>query len=144
MLAAMPRPGVLMQAGGMAPTCMIVDDSRAFLQAARDLLESEGITVVGVASTGAEASRQCRELGPDVVLVDIDLGSESGFDVARDLSGGQGNGCPYVILISAYSGEDFADLIAESPALAFLRKPDLSAAAIRGILAGAGQPKRTS
>jgi hypothetical protein len=44
-----------------------------------------------------------------------------------------------VILISAYSGQDFADMIAESPALSFLPKAGLSGAAIRGILTRGGR-----
>jgi CheY-like chemotaxis protein len=122
----------------MAVSCLIVDDSQEFLRAARDLLEREGISVVGVASTGAQARRSWLELKPDVALVDIDLGEENGFDVARELAGGEGAEPPRVILISAYSGDDFADMIADSPALAFLPKAGLSAAAIRGILTRAG------
>ena len=36
--------------------CLVVDDSRSFLDAARAVLEREGLTIVGVASTGAEAA----------------------------------------------------------------------------------------
>lgn len=121
----------------MPVSCLIVDDNLAFLQAARGLLAREGISVAGVASDGAQARRQCAGLHPDVVLVDIDLGGESGFDVARQLASGQPGQSPQVILISAYSGEDFAELIAGSPALAFLPKADLSGTAIRAILAAA-------
>jgi hypothetical protein len=42
-----------------------------------------------------------------------------------------------VILISAYSGDDFQDMIADSPAVSFLPKADLSATAILSILATA-------
>src|SRR5918993_1025239 len=51
----------------------------------RDLLESEGLVVVGTPASGAEAVRIARELRPDLALVDIDLGEESGFDVVRML-----------------------------------------------------------
>ena len=71
----------------MAVRCLIVDDNHDFLRAARDLLEREGISVVGVASTAAQAYRSCTELKPDVALVDIDLGGENGFDIARQLAG---------------------------------------------------------
>jgi len=57
--------------------CLIVDDSRRFLEAARSLLEREGIAVVGVASTSAEALRRAEELKPDVALVDVDLGGRA-------------------------------------------------------------------
>ena len=81
--------------------CLLVDDNEAFLEAASLLLEREGVTVVGVASTIAEALRQARALRPDVILVDIGLGDESGFDLARLLArdGQVGQGAD-VILIS--------------------------------------------
>jgi len=60
-----------------------VDDSYDFLRAARTVLESGGMTVVGATTSSAEALLQVRETSPDVVLVDIVLGSESGFDLAR-------------------------------------------------------------
>ncbi len=66
----------------MVLRCVIVDDSARFLEAARALLEREGVDVVGVASTIAEALRLVDEVRPDVTLVDIDLGAESGFDLA--------------------------------------------------------------
>lgn len=118
--------------------CLIVDDSRLFLDAARGLLERQGMTVVGVASTGAEALRQVERLRPDVVLVDIDLGGESGFEVARRLDREAGLATPPMILISTHDEQDFADLIAASPAVGFVPKSELSAAAIRSLLDGRG------
>jgi DNA-binding NarL/FixJ family response regulator len=119
----------------MALRSLIVDDNTHFLAAARDLLEREGVEVVGVASSAAEAVHLAGELRPDVALVDIDLGEESGLDVARRLAdlAGDGEGSR-VVLISAYSENDFADLIAASPAVGFLSKAELSAANIREIL----------
>ena len=117
----------------MAFRVLIVDDNRLFLEAARGLLEREGLRVVGVAANSAEALQRAEELQPDVVLVDIRLGAESGFDLARRLAG-QHRGDPAVILISTYAEADFADLIAESPARGFLPKPGLSADAIRRIV----------
>ncbi len=114
--------------------CLLVDDNDAFLKAASVLLQREGVTVVGVASNSAEALRQARALRPDVILVDIGLGDESGFDLARLLAqDGQGGGAE-VILISARAETDYAELIAESPAAGFLVKPELSAQAISRIL----------
>src|ERR687891_1014104 len=100
---------------------LIIDDSTHFLTAARDLLEREGMEVVAVASSSAEAVRLVAELLPDVALVDIDLGDESGLDVARALVAADG-GRAHVVLISAYSEGDFTDLIAASPAVGFLPK----------------------
>jgi DNA-binding NarL/FixJ family response regulator len=115
--------------------CVIVDDNESFLEVARSVLERQGMAVVGVATTGTEAVRQARELHPDVTLVDISLGPESGFDVARLLAGHVGN----VIMISSRDEADYAGFIAESPAVGFLAKTDLSASAILRLLSAAGQ-----
>jgi len=119
----------------MAFRVLIVDDNRWFLEAARVLLERQGLSVVGVAATTAEALSQAEMLQPDLVLVDITLAEESGFDLARDLIA-HDRGGPAVILISTHAEADFADLIAESPARGFLPKSELSADAIRRILNG--------
>jgi CheY-like chemotaxis protein len=71
-------------------------------------------------------------------LVDIQLGAESGFDVARRLRQASGPVPSPVILISTHAEQDFADLIAASPALGFLPKPTLSARSIRELLSRPG------
>ena len=120
----------------MSLRCLLVDDSARFLEAARALLERGGVEVVGIASTGAEALSQARESAPDVVLVDLDLDGENGFEVARQLVGD----VPAVILISTHSREDFQELIAASPAHGFLHKSAVSARAIRDVLGADGPP----
>jgi DNA-binding NarL/FixJ family response regulator len=114
--------------------CLIVDDSDAFLQTATVLLEREGVTVAGVASNTAEALQQARALQPDVILVDIGLGDESGFDLARLLAADGRGGSATVILISTRDEADYMELIAESPAAGFLAKSELSASGIGRIL----------
>ena len=116
---------------------MIVDDNPAVLRAASELLEGEGIAVVGVAATGDEALSQMEELEPDVMLVDIVLGPESGLDVVRRLVQRVDSAGSRTILISTHDEVDFANLIADSPAIGFLPKSDLSAKAIHRLLARA-------
>jgi CheY-like chemotaxis protein len=122
--------------------CLIVDDSPRFLDAARGLLERQGVAVIGVASTGAEALRRAEELRPDVTLVDIDLGGESGLELARRLHAQPRPAPAPVILISTHAEQDYAELIAASPAVGFLAKTALSADAIRQLLAGHGDAHR--
>jgi CheY-like chemotaxis protein len=119
--------------------CLIVDDNPGFLQAARALLEQEGLRVVGLASTGAEAARRAAELHPDVTLVDIDLGAESGFEVVRRLFDDPAVGPGQLILISAHAEDDFADLVQASAAVGFIVKPALSATAIVRLLRPTGE-----
>jgi DNA-binding NarL/FixJ family response regulator len=113
--------------------CLIVDDNANFLEAAASLLQREGVTVVGVASSIADALQQARESSPDVILVDIVLGRESGFDLARRLAEMDTDG-PTVILISTHAEADFADLIEEAPAAGFMPKSQLSAGTIHRLL----------
>ena len=129
----------------MTLRCLLVDDNEPFLEAARVLLRKQGIDVVGAASTGAEALQLADELRPDVVLVDIDLGGESGFELTRQLTQESSLASSSVILISTHSEGDFADLIAASPAIGFLSKSQLSAEAIHELLGGdrGNEPVRT-
>jgi DNA-binding NarL/FixJ family response regulator len=114
--------------------CFIVDDNQAFLAAARHLLEGEGASVVGVASTSAEALRGVAVVSPDVTLVDVNLGEESGVDLACSLATGADGARSRVILISTYAAADLVDVLPERPTIVFLSKTDLSARAIRSAL----------
>ena len=115
--------------------CLIVDDNQPFLDAARRLLEREGLSVAGVALTSDEAVRQAERLHPDVILVDVFLGAESGLELARTLVERDSMDAT-VILISTHTRDDLVDLIAMSPAAGFLTKAELSADAIRRLVDG--------
>ncbi len=114
--------------------CLIVDDSAYFVDAARGLLERQGMTVVGVASTSAEALRRFEELRPDVTLVDLDLGGESGFELAEQLHRAGSPAPSPVVLISTHAAQDFAELIEMSPAVGFVSKSALSGGAIGDLV----------
>ena len=124
--------------------CLIVDDSAHFVAAARGLLEFGGFTVVGVASTAAEALRRFDELHPDVTLVDLELAGESGFDVAEKLHRAASAAPSPVILISTHAAQDFVELIAASPAVGFVTKSALSCGAIRDLISQRASRKVTT
>ena len=114
---------------------LIVDDSEDFLDAARVLLEREGMSVVGAARTSADALAQVEALRPDVVLADIFLGDESGLELGRRLVD-EGLDDMTVILISTHSEADLGGLIDGTPVAGFLPKAELSAEAIRRVVDG--------
>lgn len=116
--------------------CLIVDDNERFLAVARASLEREGLEVLGTAKTIAEALTKVNGLRPDIILVDIALGQESGFELARQIVDSHPDLGACIVLISTRREEDFADLITASPAVGFLSKVRLSARAVRELVAG--------
>jgi two-component system nitrate/nitrite response regulator NarL len=112
--------------------CVLVDDNREFLASASQLLESQGVDVVGIASTSSDALRLTKKLKPDVALVDIELENEDGIELAEELAAKTPS--TRVVLISSYERDDLSDLISDSPAVGFLPKPVLSASAIESLI----------
>jgi len=115
--------------------CLLVDDNEAFAEIARRVLDPHGVKVTGTASNCAEAVLRVSELRPDIVLVDVVLGDENGFDLARRLA--ERDDDLAVIMISSGTEDDYADLMTGSAALGFLPKGELSADRIRRLLAEA-------
>jgi len=113
---------------------LIVDDSETFLASARRLLESQGVDIVGTATSGAEALDLVVALSPDLALVDVELGEEDGVALAGELRSRAP--ATRVVLVSTYGRDEMQDLISTSPAVGFLPKSRLSGDAIRALLDG--------
>jgi DNA-binding NarL/FixJ family response regulator len=114
--------------------CLIVDDSEQFLAAATSRLGRNGIEVVGTATSSAEALDQVDMLRPDVVLVDVGLGEESGFDLTRQLVEAFPHLRSHVVLISTHDEDDVGDLIDSSGAVGFICKSDLTPGAVLALV----------
>ena len=113
---------------------LIVDDNETFLVSARRLLESQGVEIVGTATSGAEALELAAALSPDIALVDVELGEEDGFALAGELR--SRSPATQVVLISTYGSDEMHGLIARSNAVAFLPKSLLSGDAVRALVDG--------
>ena len=124
----------------MSRRCLIVDDNPGYLSEARDLLQRQGMRVVGIAANRGDALAIAASDRPDVALVDVDLGSESGLDVARALAASDERVA--VILISAYAEKDLRELLDESPAVGFLAKSVVSRASIDDLLGDQNENRR--
>jgi DNA-binding NarL/FixJ family response regulator len=111
---------------------LIVDDHAGFRTRARELLESEGFEVVGEAADGGSALSATQQLGPDVVLLDIQLPDIDGFEVAKQLAATDGG--PAVVLVSSREAADFGSLVRASGARGFIAKDELSGARLRSLL----------
>ena len=119
--------------------CLIVDDNVAFLHAIRSMLERDGALVAGTAANGGEAVERAEACRPDVVLIDVRLGPESGFDVARRIearaaaaSGWQ----PVIMLLSTHAEDELADRMAAHPSFGFLDKTTISIEKIEDLHVG--------
>jgi DNA-binding NarL/FixJ family response regulator len=66
---------------------VIVDDHDLFRTGLRNLLEDQGVQVIGEAAGGAEAVRIVRELAPEVVVMDLNMPGMGGVDATRHISG---------------------------------------------------------
>jgi len=117
----------------MGRRVLIIDDNTAFRAAARQLLERGGFVVVAEAGDGASGLREAKKSRPDLAVVDVQLPDSDGFEVAERLC--ELDGRPDVILVSSLDRADFGALVAGSPALGFIPKADLSAPAIKALLA---------
>src|SRR5262245_20592461 len=114
------RRRLLRDRKGVNLRTLIVDDSEAFLESARLLLESQGLEIVATSTTRAEALDRAAALSPDLALVDVELGQEDGVALADELrSRSPGT---RVVLISTYSSDEMQDLISASSAVGFLPK----------------------
>jgi two-component system, NarL family, nitrate/nitrite response regulator NarL len=111
---------------------LIVDDSETFLASARRLLESQGVEIVGTATSGAEALDLAAALSPDLALVDVELGEEDGVALAGELR--SRSPATRVVLISTYGIDEMRDLISTSTGVRFLPKSRLSGDAVRALV----------
>lgn len=121
-----------MDSGVADVRCVLVDDNPGFLITASKLLDRQGVSVVAVATTSAEALQCVQEQRPDVAVVDLQLGDESGFRLAEQIVNGPVPS--QVILTSTHSESEYGELIAASPALGFIAKEHLSPEAIRRLV----------
>lgn len=114
--------------------CVIVDDNTEYLAAATALLQQGGIEVVATAQSVADGMHAVERLQPDIALVDVHLGEESGFDLVDQLHAHADTTGVTAILTSTFTELPVADLTTGSTPR-FLPKLDLSGDAIRALIA---------
>ena len=119
-------------------TVLIVDDHPVFLQGLRRILEPEpDIEIAGSAADGKQALETAAELEPDVVLLDVNLPSMNGMQVARQLKDEQ----PHIaiVMLSAYHDDNQVLHAIRAGASAFYPKdvaPDTLLDTIRQVSQG--------
>lgn len=114
-------------------TVLIADDSAAFRQSARLLLEDEGFEIVGEAQDGAGTLEQVQRLRPALVVLDVQLAADDGFEIAERLASGPEP--PTVVMVSTRAASTYAERLATTSARGFIAKADLSGHRIAALLA---------
>ena len=99
---------------------------------ARAVLADAGYAVVGEAADAQSALAAAREIRPDCVLLDVQLGEVDGFAVAEALAR-EADG-PAVVLTSGRDRRDLEPMIRASAARGFIAKEDLSPSALEAFL----------
>ena len=96
---------------------LLVDDSRLARTELRHLLQAfPDVAVVGEARHAAEARTRIQELQPDLLLLDIHMPGETGFELLASLEA-----APHVVFTTAY--DEYALRAFEVNALDYLLKP---------------------
>jgi DNA-binding NarL/FixJ family response regulator len=114
---------------------LIVDDHDLFRSGLRNLLEEQGVQVVGEASTGAEAVRLVRELAPDVIVMDLNMPGMRGVEATRHITAISPLTRVLVLTISDQDGDVMEAILAG--ASGYLLKDASIEDLIRGIQAAA-------
>ncbi len=108
----------------MTVRVLIVDDQEPFRQAARAVVElTDGFEVAGEAETGEAAVDAARGLGPDLVLMDVNLPGIDGLEATRRILS-ESFGRMVVLMLSTYETEEYAPRAAEAGAAAYIPKSE--------------------
>jgi DNA-binding NarL/FixJ family response regulator len=116
----------------VVPTVLIVDDHDGFRAFARMILEADGFDVVGDAGDGETCIAAVEQLRPSVVVLDIQLPGIDGFEVAEQLAAMDEP--PVVVLVSTRDAGSLRRRLATTPARGFIRKDELTAAAVAALV----------
>jgi DNA-binding NarL/FixJ family response regulator len=116
---------------------VIADDHLVVRTGFAELLDTQpDFQVVGTAADGAEAVRICRELTPDVVLMDVRMPVMDGIEATRRVTG---DGGPKVLILTTFDLDEYVYDALRAGASGFLLK-DVTAErlfdAVRVIAAG--------
>jgi len=117
---------------------LVVDDHRMFAEALEMLLAGEeDVEIAGAVGTGEEALEVVARVGPDVVLMDIDLPGIDGIEATRRIR--ELSPLTQVVIITAYQEPAVMAQAIEAGACGFVPKTETAdqlVGVIRGAAAG--------
>jgi two-component system, response regulator PdtaR len=105
---------------GRKTRILIAEDEAIIRLDLKEMLEEEGIDVVGEAADGEAALRLARDRDPDLVIMDIKMPGMDGLTAAEHLVE---QDLAAVLILTAFSGKDLVRRAAEAGAMGYLVKP---------------------
>ncbi|HEV7209273.1 MAG TPA: response regulator [Mycobacteriales bacterium] len=102
------------------PRVLIAEDETLIRLDLREMLEEEGFDVCGEAGDGESAIRLARELGPDLVILDVRMPVLDGISAAEQIAGER---LAAVVILTAFSQRDLVERARSAGAMAYLVKP---------------------
>src|SRR3954447_23920838 len=109
---------------------LVVDDQDPFRAAMSAVVEeTDGFVVLGAVASGEESVAAAADLGPDLVLMDVNLPGIDGIEAARRIS--ERAAAPVVVLLSTYDEDDFD--LSGCGAAAYISKSALSPARLMEV-----------
>ncbi|WBB60012.1 response regulator transcription factor [Streptomyces sp. WMMC500] len=102
---------------------LLADDQKLVRAGFRSILEDEAdLDVVGEVSDGAEAVAACRELRPDIVLMDIRMPGTDGLEAARRIAADERLADVRVVILTTFDLDDYVYGALRAGAAGFLVK----------------------
>jgi DNA-binding NarL/FixJ family response regulator len=122
----------------MTVQVLVVDDQTPFRQAMAAVVDAtDGFDVVGLAASGEESVVACRELCPDLVLMDVNLPGIDGLEATRLVRALPSP--PVVLLLSTYDADAADGFIAGSGAAAYVTKGEFGPERLAAVWAAASR-----
>ncbi|HEV2754585.1 MAG TPA: response regulator [Actinomycetota bacterium] len=99
---------------------LIAEDEAIIRLDLKEMLEEEGLAVVGEAADGEAAVRMAREVAPDLVIMDIKMPGMDGLTAAEKIVE---DDLAAVLILTAFSQRDLVQRAADAGAMGYLVKP---------------------
>ncbi len=117
----------------MSVRVLLADDHTIVRQAIKVALALEGFEVIGEASDGREAINQCKQLQPDVAVIDISMPRLNGIEAAREIL----KTCPNakVVMLSEHRADRYVLESLQAGVHGYVLKSETSAELAQAIFA---------
>lgn len=107
--------------GDGQPTRVLIAEDEALIRLdLKEMLEEEGFAVVAEVADGASAVRLTRELGPDLVILDVKMPVMDGIQAAEEIAEER---LAAILILTAFSQRDLVEKARRAGAMAYLVKP---------------------